>query len=453
MSKSTVPYERQILSVSQLNRTAKDLLEGYLPLIWVEGELSNFARPSSGHWYFTLKDQQAQVRCAMFKNRNNAVRFAPQSGEKVLLRAKVSLYEGRGDYQLIAEHLEPAGAGDLQRQFELIKLKLEQEGLFAPEHKKPLPRWPQRLGVITSPSGAAIHDILQVLKRRFPSLPVVVLPVAVQGAEAPSQIVQAIKVANSAQSCDLLIIARGGGSLEDLWAFNDEQVARTIAQSRIPIVSAVGHEVDFTIADFVADLRAPTPSAAAELVSPDGFELRQVFDRYGKHLKRTILQNLQAKRHQLQHLIARLRHPGDRLAQQSQALDRLEIRLIRAWHQQLQRHRRHLATVNARLTQQNPNALLKQKWVYLNQLTQRLRVAQNNLIEQKHARFLRVVALLNSLSPLNTLKRGYAIVQTDNGEVVRRSTAVNIGQRLQTRLGQGGLTCEVIAIHELPGKP
>ena len=265
--------QRQILSVSQLNRQTRQLLETHLPLIWVEGELSNFACPASGHWYFSLKDEQAQVRCAMFRNRNSRVRLPsggrPGNGLQVLVRCRVSLYEGRGEFQLIVEHMEEAGLGALQRRFEQLKNKLDSEGLFTTEHKQPLPALPRRIGVITSPTGAAIQDILQVLQRRFAAIPVTIYPTAVQGQEAIAGLTHAIEQANDHGSCDVLIVGRGGGSMEDLWAFNEESVARAIFASDIPIISAVGHEVDFTIADFVADQRAPTPSAAAELLSPD----------------------------------------------------------------------------------------------------------------------------------------------------------------------------------------
>lgn len=286
--------ERDILSVSQLNRASKDLLETYLPLLWVEGEVSNLAQPSSGHWYFTLKDARAQVRCAMFKNRNQLVRFCPEGGQKILVRARVSLYEGRGEYQLLIEHMEPTGFGDLQRQFELLKHKLQNEGLFAQEHKRALPAWPKRLGIVTSPTGAALQDILQVLQRRFPALPVLLLPVAVQGTGAAGQIAAAIRRANAEKLCDVLIVGRGGGSLEDLWAFNEEIVARAIYASDIPVVSAVGHEVDFTIADFTADMRAPTPSAAAELISPNQLEVAQKLDQLQRALLRHMQQHLRA---------------------------------------------------------------------------------------------------------------------------------------------------------------
>lgn len=269
----TPPPNRDVLSVSQLNRRAKMLLETQLPLLWIEGEISNLSQPSSGHWYFTLKDSAAQIRCAMFKGRNSRVRFAAQHGQQVLVRAKVSLYEGRGDYQLIVEHMEEAGIGALQRAFDELKYKLEQEGLFLEEHKKPLPTQPKRVALITSPTGAAVQDMVSVFARRYPLIDLVILPVAVQGVEAPAQIARAINMACRMRNIEAIIVGRGGGSLEDLWAFNEEVVARAIFASKIPLVSAVGHETDFTIADFVADSRAPTPSAAAELLSPDREEI------------------------------------------------------------------------------------------------------------------------------------------------------------------------------------
>ncbi len=443
MTDDSIP-ERQILSVTQLNRSAKNLLEAQLPLLWIEGELSNWARPSSGHWYFTLKDQSAQVRCAMFKGRNLGVRFAPQNGDKVLVRGKVSLYEGRGDYQLIAEHMEPFGAGDLQRQFEALKSKLEHEGLFDHQRKQKLPQWPRHLGVVTSPSGAAIQDILQVLQRRYPLLPVLIFPVAVQGSEAPQQICKAIQLANQQGQCDVLIVGRGGGSLEDLWAFNDEKVARAIAASKTPIVSAVGHEVDFTIADFVADLRAPTPSAAAELVSPDGFELELRLNRFRSSLLQAVQRNVRQQRQKLDHLQKRLRHPGDRLRQQAQTLDRLELRLMRSIQQRLQRAQVQRDSLVNRLARQSPTKIVAQNHQRVGQLEERLRLAQAALFDRKHAQFRQAVSLLHNLSPLNTLKRGYAIVTTGEQEqVVRTSAEVTLGQRVLARLEQGTLTCEV----------
>src|SRR6187399_1267598 len=264
----SVRAERDVYSVSRLNKEVRLLLESGLPVLWLEGELSNFAAPASGHWYFSLKDNTAQVRCAMWRQRNTQVRFKPKDGMAVLVRARVGLYEPRGEYQLLIEHLEEAGVGALKREFEKLKARLAAEGLFAAERKRPLPAVPRRIGVVSSPTGAAIHDILRVLRARFPAARVLLYPTAVQGAAAVPEIVRAIEAASRRQDCEVLLIARGGGSLEDLWCFNDERVARAIAACRVPTVSGVGHEVDVTIADFVADLRAPTPSAAAEMAVP-----------------------------------------------------------------------------------------------------------------------------------------------------------------------------------------
>lgn len=437
---------RHILTVSQLNRSVKDLLEYNLPLLWVEGELTNFAQPSSGHWYFTLKDGRAQVRCAMFKNRNMSVRLRPKNGDKVLLRARVSLYEGRGEFQLIGEHMEPAGAGDLQRQFEEIKARLADEGLFDDSIKMPLPDWPQKLGVVTSPTGAVIHDVLHVLRRRYPILPVVLLPVAVQGESAGRQIVRAIEYANKHNLCDVLIVGRGGGSLEDLWAFNEEIVARAISASRIPIVSAVGHETDFTIADFVADVRAPTPSAAAELVSPDGAALALLFDRQEKRLEQLIKADLQARWNRLQHIRKRLRHPGEKLNQQSQTLDRLELRLLRAVKRHLQQRRDCARTAYARLLQQTPLLQIKHGQRSTEQLRRRLINAQSNLLKSKQAEFTRLTAALHNLSPLNTLNRGFAIVTDEQGKVVYDSQSLAVGQRVDARVARGKLSCRIETI-------
>lgn len=437
---------RQILTVSQLNRAAKGLLETYLPMLWVEGELSNLSAPSSGHWYFSLKDSGAQVRCAMFRNRNMLVRVKPEPGKKVLVRGKVSLYEGRGDYQLIVEHMELAGAGDLQRQFELLKEKLQAEGLFDPAHKKPLPAWPRRLGVVTSPTGAAVHDILHVLRRRFPALPVIVLPVAVQGNEAAGQIAAAIETANRHALCDVLIVGRGGGSLEDLWAFNEEVVARAIHASAIPVVSAVGHEVDFTIADFVADLRAPTPSAAAELISPDGPALLQQLKQYELQLSRCMAAHLRWHRQQVEHLRARLPHPKQKLQAQAQTLDHLEMRLQRAMATSLRGAQQRVERLHHKLQRFNPQHQLARHAHHLQVLSLRLEVAQRKVLEAQQQRLQRAAGLLQSVSPLNTLSRGYSILLTDTGYAVRDSTEVNEGQTLTARLHRGELVCQVRAV-------
>src|SRR5213080_4349874 len=288
------PPAREVYSVTRVNREVRALLERGLPVLWVEGELTNFSQPSSGHWYFTLKDREAQLRCAMFRMRNALVGFTPSASAQVLVRGRISVYEARGEYQLIVEHLEEAGVGALRREFDRLKAKLAAEGLFALEHKRGLPRFPRRIGVITSPSGAALRDILHILARRFPPAPVLIYPTAVQGAAAAPALVAALEIASGRAEVDVLILARGGGSLEDLWAYNDERVARAIYASRLPIVSGVGHEIDFTIADFVADARAPTPSAAAELVAPDGAACLQFLARSAERLAAAMRRELRA---------------------------------------------------------------------------------------------------------------------------------------------------------------
>ena len=433
--------ERQVLSVSQLNRRAKQLLETHLPLLWVEGEISNLARPSSGHWYFTLKDDGAQVRCAMFRGRNQSVRFQPQQGQQVLLRARVSLYENRGDYQLIAEHMEEAGHGALQRAYEALKHNLSQEGLFDQERKRPLPALPRHIGVITSGTGAALRDILTVLKRRFPGIPVTLIPVPVQGKEAAPAIVDALALANRAGLFDVLIVGRGGGSLEDLWPFNEEAVARAIADSEVPVVSAVGHEVDFTIADFVADLRAPTPSAAAELVVPDATEWLARFAGYEQRLAQLMNRRLQAERQQVQHLGKRLRHPGERLQQQSQRLDGLELRLNQVMRQKLSLSRQRVEGLTLRLRTRRPDMRVWQQ--KMDQLGERMQRQMQHTLQQKRQRFAEASRLLHSVSPLSTLERGYAIVHTESGDVVRDEVQLNTGDRIRTRVAHGEIISRV----------
>ncbi|MGB2336474.1 MAG: exodeoxyribonuclease VII large subunit, partial [Alcanivorax sp.] len=314
----TISSRAEPLSISQLNLDAQGLLESSFPLIWLQGELSNFSRPASGHWYFSLKDTRAQINGAMFRNRNRLLDFSPQNGQQVLVRAKITLYVPRGNFQIVVEHMEPAGQGALKAQFDALKAQLQSEGLFAQEHKRTLPAWPNQIGVITSPSGAAIRDILQVLQRRCPSIPVVIYPAAVQGAEAPAQLRQALALAVARNECDVLILGRGGGSLEDLWAFNDEGLARAVANCPIPIVSAVGHEVDTGLTDFAADLRAPTPSAAAELVSPDLSIVSQRLAGLHRRLRWVMAQELRTVQERLRHLSQRLRSPRQHLEQSSQ---------------------------------------------------------------------------------------------------------------------------------------
>ena len=439
----------QVLTVSQLNRQARVLLESHFDFIWVEGEVSNFAAPSSGHWYFTLKDGDAQVRCAMFRNRNGRLRFTPASGDHLRLRCRVSLYEGRGEFQLIVEHLEHAGEGALQVAFEKLKAKLLAEGLFDPARKQPLPETVSRLGVITSPTGAAIHDILTVLERRCPAIEVVILPVAVQGDAAAGEICAAIARANRLHASgellfDALIVGRGGGSLEDLWAFNEESVARAIAASELPIVSAVGHEVDFSIADMVADQRAATPSAAAEMLSPDQREWLAKLSQLERALERAMRRRLSEAARELEHLRRRLKHPGAQLREQSQRLDELEQRLILAQRNALGRRRQQLALLESRLRAQSPLPRLQQLQRDLASRRERLDAAMRRRLERAQSRLAQLAGVLDSLSPLATLKRGYAIVMDSDGRVVSDAGSVSRGQQLRARLARGQIEVEVL---------
>ena len=434
----------QTLTVSQLNRQARTLLESHFDYVWVEGEVSNFAAPGSGHWYFSLKDGNAQVRCAMFRNRNQRVRFTPANGDAIRLRCRVSLYEGRGEFQLIVEHLEHAGAGALQVAFEKLKAKLLAEGLFNPENKKPLPESVSHLGVVTSPTGAAIHDILTVLQRRCPAIQVSILPVAVQGENAAGEIATAIDNANRWQQegkvrLDALIVGRGGGSLEDLWAFNEEVVARAIAASELPIVSAVGHEVDFTIADMAADHRAPTPSAAAELLSPDQREWQQRLQQAETNLLRLIKRKLATAAAELEHLRKRLKHPGAQLREQAQRLDDLEQRLVLAQKNQLQRRRAELSLLESRLLAASPRPKLQQLQRETAQLERRMEAAIKHRLQQANERLAHLAQVLDSLSPLGTLKRGYAIVTDSDGKVLTDAGRVKPGDHVQARLAKGRL--------------
>jgi len=438
--------DRDVFTVSRLNQTARKLLEQGLARIWLEGELSNIARPSSGHLYFTLKDSKAQIRGAMFRSRNQLLRFKPQEGMQVLVRAKISLYEPRGDYQLIAEAMQEAGDGVLQQAFDALKLKLEQAGLFAPETKQPLPALPTRIGVITSPSSAAIRDVLSVLKRRFPALPVLIYPVPVQGKDAGREIAAMLETAAARNECDVLILTRGGGSLEDLWAFNEEIVARAIHDCPIPVISAVGHEVDFTIADFVADQRAPTPSAAAELVSPDQAEwLAQVcaLETRGIRYIRQTLADCQERLRWLEQRL-QLRHPGQQLRQQAQRLDELEQRARLAINSYFNKLRYSLNEMTAQLKQASPGHQISRTELQRQALAQRLRTAMSRLLQTRHQQLAVVCKSLDTISPLATLDRGYAIVtrQTDK-HILHEANTVQTGDQIEARLARGRLLCTV----------
>jgi exodeoxyribonuclease VII large subunit len=438
------------LSVSQLNRKAKTLLESHFDFVWVEGELSNFARPGSGHWYFTLKDDGAQVRCAMFRGRNSRVRFQPGNGDQIRLRARVSLYEGRGEFQLVVEFMEPAGAGALQARFEQLREQLRGEGLLDPARKRPLPTPLRHVALITSRSGAAVHDVLTVLERRNPLLQVSVLPVAVQGRDAPDEIVAAITSANrwrerKLADFDLVLLARGGGSLEDLQAFNDERVARAIVASALPVVSAVGHETDLSIADMVADQRGATPSAAAELISPDQTIWQRTLAEQAGALQRAISRRLQDLGRELGHRQRRLRHPERQLRERAQRLDDLEQRLLRTQQQRLTRLTARLTLLASSLREKNPVQRLRLQHNRVDSLHQRLQRAAHSRLRDRERTLGNAAQRLQALSPLATLQRGYSILSTEDDRIVRRADAVAEGQTLRARLAEGELRVRVLA--------
>ena len=443
---SGITGQPRALSVSELNHQVRHLLETSFMQAWVEGELSSFSRPASGHWYFTLKDARCQVRCAMFKGFNQRIRPLPKEGDQVRIRGKVSLYENRGDFQIIAEHMEPAGAGALQQASEALKYKLQQEGLFEPARKKPIPALPRHIGVVTSPTGAAIHDILTVLARRFPAIAVTVYPTVVQGQSAAGDIVRAIQAAERHNRADVLIIGRGGGSLEDLWCFNDEAVARAIAACPLPTVSAVGHEVDFTIADFVADLRAPTPSAAAEKLSPDQRDWLRLLDSQQVRLVTAFSGLRRRLATRLDHLIARLRDPRRELQDKAQRLDELDLRLQTAMTARLERLRTRLVNADGRLQSQSPARHLVLAGRQLAQLEQRLLRATGQTLAQKRERLGHAGQALHLVSPLSTLSRGYAIVSTPSQPVVRRASELSPGDAISARLGEGRVEATVVRI-------
>ena len=445
MPESDDTSQRHILTPSSLNRLVRDLLGDVFPLVWIEGELSNVAKPASGHLYFTLKDSGAQVRCAMFKPKASALRFRPVDGMQVLVRAKVGLYEPRGEFQLVAESMEPAGEGALQREFEQLKARLDAEGLFAQARKRPLPRYARRIGVITSATGAAVRDVLSVLARRWPLADVEVLPVPVQGREAPAAIVAMLRKASASTRYDVLLLTRGGGSLEDLWAFNDEQVARAIHASAVPVVSAVGHEIDFSIADFVADLRAPTPSAAAELLVPDAVAISRHLQQLQQRLLTLQQRKLQGQAQRLDHLFTRLQtqRPQARLARDHERLLHLQRRLSAVLREQSQRRHTRLERLHARLLALHPRARLPLLARRLAEQDQRLRRAIAYTLERQQTTLRHAGHALHAVSPLATLERGYAILFDANGQVLRSANNVAAGTALRARLADGELPLKV----------
>lgn len=447
---SDLQAERVILTPSGLNRLARDLLEDALPLVWIEGEISNFSKPASGHLYLTLKDSGAQVRCAMFKPRSTWLPFKPADGMQVLARARVSLYEARGEFQLIIEHLEQSGEGALRREFELLKARLAAEGLFEQDRKRPLPAMPSRIAVITSATGAAVRDVLNVLARRFPMVEVDILPVPVQGKDAAAAIVKMLDAASLAGRHDVIVLARGGGSLEDLWSFNDEQLARAIVRSPIPVVSAIGHETDFSIADFVADLRAPTPSAAAELLVPDARDLSRILSQYLGRTQQRMQRRLESSAQRADHLLARLnqQRPAARLGLGRERLAQLRARLTRIVEHENQRRQSRITHLHSRFTARHPALKLAREKEHLSVLGKHLAALTRRSMESRRSRLDELVRTLNAVSPLATLARGYSIlIDDETGLTIRSAGQVSVGTQLRGVLSDGELRLRVEGKH------
>jgi exodeoxyribonuclease VII large subunit len=437
----------QAIPVSELNRRARALLENNFPPLWVSGEVSNLTKHSSGHWYFSLKDEKAQVRCVMFRHRNQYLDFQVKEGMQVEARVNVSLYEPRGDFQLNVESMRPGGLGALYEAFAKLKTKLEAEGLFAEERKKLLPMFPRQIGIITSPQAAALRDVLTTLKRRMPSVPVVLYPTPVQGRGACLNIARAIATAGKRKECDVLILCRGGGSIEDLWEFNEEIVARAIADSPIPIVSGVGHETDFTIADFVADVRAPTPTGAAELASPNRADLAHKVDVYADRLSRQMLRTIESHMQHLDHLAKRLVHPGERLRHQAAQIGQFKQRLMQAAERGMENRRWRLQQLRSELFSARPETTrLQQARAHLGT---RLNLAMNQQLKQARQVVANLTTHLAHLNPQAVLERGYSIVRDETGQVVRNSGAVEVGSELGVTFAVGAVKTKVVSKRSL----
>ncbi|MDF7670500.1 exodeoxyribonuclease VII large subunit [Orbaceae bacterium ESL0721] len=440
--------DKSVLSVKDLNQMVKDLLTDGIGQIWLMGEISNFSRPSSGHWYFTLKDDEAQVRCAMFRNNNFKTGFIPQNGQQVLVQATVTLYEARGEYQLVLNKMQPAGAGLLQQKFDQLKQKLNEEGLFDAMYKKSLPEIVRTVGIITSATGAALQDILQILNRRDPSLRLIIYPTQVQGDTAAAQIARLINLANQRQECDVLIVGRGGGSLEDLWAFNEEVVARAIFASDLPIISAVGHEIDFTIADFVADIRAATPSAAAELVSRDKTEQFRQIEGQEQRLSMAMDYYILHCQEKLNRLVNQLQeqHPETKLAKQLNLLQSFQHLLLSSIQQYLISRTKQYTEIDRRLLQLSPeNSVTQYGQLLVANYKGIVNAVEKKLANAEH-QFAIQAAQLNSISPLATLERGYSVTVDDRQNVIRKIDQVVIGETITTRLKKGSLISKITQI-------
>lgn len=437
------PTEPKVLSVEQLNQRIKQLIEGELGVVWVKGEISNFKAHSSGHYYFSVKDAKSQLSAVMFRGNNSRLRFKPADGMEVLVRGRVTVYEPRGNYQIVCDMMEPVGAGALQKAFEQLREKLKLEGLFAPERKRPIPAFPRHVAVVTSPTGAAIRDILNVMSRRAKSVRVTVVPTVVQGATAAPQIVEALKKANQLDDVDCIIVGRGGGSIEDMWCFNDETLARTIVTMRVPVISAVGHEIDFTIADFVADLRAPTPSAAAELVAKSSSELSARILTLNRLLRLALDRKIKTINHILQGLSRQLTDPRKRLHDLAIRNDDLLTRLELAAKNLLRARRHRIEILRQRLG--HPAEGLQRRHQRLNLRRQALKNAMLRALDRQKARYARACSVLDSLSPLRVVDRGYSIV-TKNESVVKSSSQLKPGDEVNIRLAHGEAVASIVSV-------
>ncbi len=438
--------EREIYTVEQLNHEVKLLLQQNFPLLWVEGELSNVARPASGHMYFSLKDEQAQVRCAMFRNANRSLPFTPEDGMHVLVRARISLYEPRGEYQLTIEHMEEAGTGLLQRKFEELKRKLNQEGLFNPELKKSLPRFPKSIAIITSATGAAVRDILSVLQRRYPLLTIRIYAVPVQGDDSAPAIANALDNINKSNASDVILLTRGGGSIEDLWSFNEENVARAIFHSKLPVVTGIGHEVDFTIADFVADLRAPTPSAAAEIITPDQFELLEDLQQIENSITYFIQDSIATRHQSIDWLVQKIEflHPIQAIERKINQLKELTRRIQYAVLIKFSNYQTHLKNSLLLLNKYSPHSKIQKSNFKLQETyNQLLRTTQQQIKQQQHT-LITLARTLDAVSPLSTLNRGYSIVsQPQTGQIISNSRQVAVQEEVAIRLAQGHMRAKI----------
>lgn len=435
-----VESEASVFSVEELNRQIRQLIEGELGLVWVQGEISNFKAHTSGHYYFSLKDSKSQISAVMFRGNNSRLKFKPTDGLEVIVRGRVSVYEPRGNYQIVAEMMEPVGAGALQKAYEQLKEKLKAEGLFENARKRSIPTLPRHIAIVTSPTGAAIRDMMNVLGRRNKTVPVTLVPTIVQGEGSAKQICEALKKAWSLPNVDVIIIGRGGGSIEDLWAFNDETLARMIAQSPVPVISAVGHEIDFTIADFVADLRAPTPSAAAELVVRNSADLVSKLESMEKLLMLSISKVLKSEKQHVQNFTSRLIDPKRTLQNLIQRNDELFTRLNQSVGNLFKKRKMEVRILTEQMT--TPEAVIAQNRTHVDKLSVRMNNKITRSVETKQSLILKWMSVLDSLSPLKVVERGYSVT-TKNTELVKSINQLKIGDEVNVKLMQGEFLAEV----------